>query len=226
VQGAERRPGVGAQLVPQRPPVGVVAGEGGGRPAGGGLAAHQLEQDLLVARVGGGQRGQRLDRLGGLPESRQRQRPHPGQRPAGGRPGRAQRAVAAEQGQAALRGGEGRRVVTGPRAALGLRSAQQHRRGVDLLGAECQPVAGRGALDNPGPEPRPGPRHQRLQCLGRVFRHLTGPQLGDEPGRAAPGPQVVGEQREEAGQPGAGDLLAAPAGPGQQGELNRHRRSG
>ena len=87
----QRRAGIGAELVAQRPPVGLVAGQRRGRAHRRGLAAQQLEQHLLVARSLAGQLGQRLDRLGRPAEPGQGERAGPEQRPVRRRALRPQR---------------------------------------------------------------------------------------------------------------------------------------
>jgi hypothetical protein len=58
-----------------------------------------------------------------------------------------------------------------------------------------------------------------------VLGLLLRPQALDQPGGAGTGAQVAGEQREQAAQPAAGDLLAAPGHPRQQGQLGGHPTS-
>ena len=117
----------------------------------------------------------------------------------------------------------GRRRGHAARCAAAL---QQDGRGVDLVLGQRQPVAGRRAGDDVGAQLGPGPGDEDLQRLGRVLRLLVRPQPVDQPGGAAAGAQVAGEQREQAPQPGTGDLLAAVGHPRQQDQLSRHHRQG
>ena len=236
VQRLEGGAGVGAELVPQRAAVGPVPGQRRRRPHRGRLAAQQLTQHLLVPRALGGQLGKLLGRLGVAAQPCQGQRAGPHQRPVGGRPFCAQRrqrvvhlGVAARgplpQGQARLGVGQRRRVVAGPGAAGAGRGAEQDGGGVDLLLDQGEAVAGGGAGDDVGAQLRPGPGDQNLERLGRVLGLLLRPQALDQPGGAGAGTQVAGEQREQATQPAAGDLLAAPGHPRQQGQLGGHPTS-
>jgi hypothetical protein len=67
-------------------------------------------------------------------------------------------------------------------------------------------------------------RRETRTCsaLPGVLGLLVRPQPFHQAGRAAARAQVPGEQREEATQPGAGDLLVAVRHPRQQGQLDGH----
>ena len=79
LHGLEGGPGVGAELVAQRPAVGLVPGQGGRRSRGGRLGAQQLGQHLLVPGTHPGQVGEGLGSLGMAAQPAQGQSPGPHQ---------------------------------------------------------------------------------------------------------------------------------------------------
>lgn len=85
-------------------------------------------------------------------------------------------------------------------------------------------VAGGSADDEAGAELRADAGDEHLEGLLRVLGPLLGlrPQVRDQARAGAPGAQVVGEQREEAMQPGAGDRPAPVGHLGQEAELGGH----
>jgi hypothetical protein len=135
---------VGAQLVADLSAVGLVAGQCRGRTGRGGLAAQQLDQHLLVARLAGPLAGQRHHGLGRATQARQGQRARTHERPPRRQPLRAQRRDRIVEGggllgdpvpprQARVRPGQRRRVIAGGGEPCALGGVGQDRGGVDLV---------------------------------------------------------------------------------------------
>ena len=234
LQGLQCWAGVGAKLLPQRAAVRLVPGQRLRRPRRRRLAAQQLHQHLLVPRTLAGQVGKRRGCLRTAAQPGQRQRAGTCQRPVRRCPlGPQRRHRVVQPGVGAVRGpvpqrqarhglGECGQVVAGAGEPGGRRRAAEDRRGVDLLVGQRQAVAGGCAGDHVGAELGPGAGDDDLQRLGRVLGLLVRPEPVHQPGGAAAGAQVTGKQRQEATQPGAGDLTAAVGHPRQQGQLNGH----
>ena len=237
VQGLERGAGIGAELVAQRAPVRLVPGQRRGRAQRRRLAAQQLQQDLLVARL--------LARPASASASTASAwRPS---RDSASARARTQRPVRRRRGPRAARDsgsssrrrrrpgppshsaspasacGERRRVVAGPGVPRARGRAEQHGGAVDLVLGEGEPVAGRRAGDDVGAQLRAGAGDEDLQRLGRVLRLLVRPEPLHQPGGAAARAQVAGQQREQPAQPRAGDLLAAVGHPRQQDQVGGHQ---
>jgi hypothetical protein len=234
VDGLEGGAGVAAELVAERAAVGLVAVQRRRRSQRRRLAAQQLGQHLLVPGTLAVKPGQLVGRLGVATQPCQRQRPGTHQRPVGRRPLRAQRrhrVVQAGVGtlgrsvqrQARLGVRQRRRMVTGAGVPRGRRGAQQHRRGVDLVLAQGKAVAGRGGGDDVGAQLGPGAGDQNPERPGRVLGQLVRPEPLHQPGGAAAGAQIAGEQGQQAAQSGAGDLLVAVGHPRQQRQLDGHQ---
>jgi hypothetical protein len=234
VHALQRRAWVAAELVAQPLTVGGVPGESRRGPRRRRLAAQQFGQDLLVVREAQDQLAERCGRLGPPPQPRQRQRAGSQQRPVDRNPRRAQRRqrvavprVPALRALAQREPGPGvpqrREVVAGPGPLLTLGRAEQDRGGIDLVLAQREAVSARRTDDDPGAEPGPSPGHKDLEGLDRVLGLLVWPQPVHQPGGAAPHVRVLGQERKQALQPGAGNLQAAITNPPQQGQLNGHR---
>jgi hypothetical protein len=119
-----------------------------------------------------------------------------------------------------------REMVAGPGPLLTLGRAEQDRGGIDLVLAQREAVSARGADDDPGAEPGPGPGHKDLEGLERMLWLPVRPQRVHQPGGAAPHVRVPGQERKQALQPGAGDLQAAiTAGPAQRSRRQISRAS-
>src|SRR5512133_303702 len=91
LQGLEGGAGIGAELVPQRPAVGLVPGQRRRRSLAGRLAAQELQEHLLVPRPVTGQFGKLLGRLRVAAQPGQGQDAGTLQRPVGRCPFGAQR---------------------------------------------------------------------------------------------------------------------------------------
>ncbi len=150
---AHLRGGVGAEAVGQRGAQPLVGGQPVGGTARGGQRVEQDRGEVLAQRVLGGELLEDRQRLGGPargdqpggalapgPEVQLLQR-----RPGAGRVGGVvllQRPAAPQRQRGVQRGERGGAVGLGPGSGHEAGEAD----GVDVLGVDCEPVAGRGLL--------------------------------------------------------------------------------
>jgi hypothetical protein len=237
VRAPEFGPRIGSQFLAQPAAMGVVPGQRRRPARGGGLAAQQLRQHLLVPRQLLRQLGQRRGSLLAPPQPGETQCPGADQRTV------CPDAIATQchhgiaqvlcgprshdavpQGQARLGLRQGAFVIAGPRALCTRRLVQQQRGTVHLRLVQRQPIARRCTHDQLGTHLRPEPRHQDLRRLARPLRQLLRPQPLHQPTRAAPRAQILREQRQQPAQSRRGDLPSTTGDLGQQGQLGRHPR--
>lgn len=234
--GLEPGARIRAELVAQLTAVRLVPHQCGGRARRRRLAAQQLGEHLLVARMLRGGHGQRPGRLRVPPEAGERERLRAYERAADRRALGAQRGYggvgvagpagpvrrALPQREPGLGRSQRPRVVPGPGPVRAGGCAQQQGGTVDLVLGECEPVSGRREYEDVGAQLRPRPGHEYLQRLSRLPRQLVRPQPCHQPLDAAARAQVAREQREESAEPGRGDLLSAIGDTRQQGQVDGH----
>ena len=232
--GLEPGARIRAELVAQLAAVGLVPRQRGGRARRRRLAAQQLGEHLLVARM--------LRR-----RPRPAARPPPRAAPAGR--ARAPARVRACRGRGRARRAarpRGRRLSPAPSGVPSHSASPASAAASDpawspalarsALAAACSsraelstwssarasryPV---GVLDDDvGAQLRPRPGHEDLHRLSRPLRQLVRPQPVHQPLGAAARAQVAREQREQAAEPGRGDLLSAIGDTRQQGQVGGH----
>ena len=225
-----------AELVAQLTAVRLVPGQRGGRARRRRLAAQQLGEHLLVARMLGGERrpaARRPPRAAPAGRARApargrarrgRGRARRAARPRGRRPGHRPRRGCPPTARARPRPRPATRAWSPALARSALAAACSSSGGaVDLVLGEGEPVSGRRADDDVGAQLRPRPGHEDLQRLARPLRQLVRPQPRHQPLGAAARAQVAREQREQAAEPGRGDLLPAIGDTRQQGQVGGHR---
>lgn len=233
LDGLESGARIRAEPVAQLTAVRLVPHQRGGRARRRRLAAQQLGEHLLVARMLRGGHGQRPGRLRVPPQPGEGERPSAEERAVDGGALGAQHGYGVV-GVAGLVGGTlpqcepglGRsqrpRVVPGPGPVRARGGVQQQGGAVDLILGEREPVSGRRAREDVEAQLRPGPGDEDLQRLSRPLRQLARPQPCDQPLGAAARAQVARQQREEGAEPGRGDLLSAVGDTRQQGQVGGH----
>lgn len=231
--GLEPGARIRAELVAQLTAVSLIPHQRGGRAHRRRLAAQQLGEHFLVARMLRGGHGQRPGRLRVSSEAGERERLRAYERAAdegapGAQCGYGVVAVAGPvrsalpQREPGLGRSQRSRVVPGPGLVRAGGGVQQQGGAVDLVLGKCEPVSGRRAYEDVGVQLRPRPGHEDLHRLSRPLRQLVRPQPCHQPLGAATRAQVGREQGEETAEPGRGDLLSAIGDTRQQGQVGGH----
>ena len=234
LDGLEPGARIRAELVAQLAAVRLVPHERGGRARLRRFAAQQLGEQLLVARMLRGGKGQRTRRLRVPAQPGERERLRAYERAADGSALGAQRGHgvvgvaglvggAAPQREPGFCRGQRSGVVPGPGPVRARGGVQQQGGTVDLILGQGEPVSGRRARQDVGAQLRPRPRHEDLHRLPRPLRQFGRPQPRHQPLGAASRTQVAREQREQAAEPGRCDLLSAIGDTRQQGQVGGHR---